>query len=280
MTTTAALIKRIRSEVGDFGSPFVDTFLGGDELSSYDLSEIGVANATVTVTAGTPPVGVLLVPGTDYVLDVEEGRIVLINPAYAPLHHGQNLRVEGRSQGLFSDADLAVYIEDALNQHTYGRTISTRYRDEHGFIRYDEQPITLATLPAVEEPLVAYLATINVLWTMATDAASDPDIATAEGTSVHRAQVYQQLMQHIGTATTGLTGRYNQLCEQLNVGLNRIEMFTLRRVSRTTNRLVPIFQEREYDDTALPQRLLPPVDGEEYADESGIASPLMPGVWG
>jgi len=57
-------------------------------------------------------------------------------------------------------------------------------------------------------------------------------------------------------------------------------MFQLRRISRTTNRLVPIFQSREYDDTSRPERLLPPIDGDEYDDESGIPSPLYPGTWG
>ena len=38
--------------------------------------------------------------------------------------------------------------------------------------------------------------------------------------------------------------------------------------------------DREYDDASLPQRLLPPIDGQEYEDESGIPSPIIPGVWG
>ncbi|UXX94003.1 hypothetical protein N7U49_21590 [Streptomyces sp. AD2-2] len=177
------------------------------------------------------------------------------------------------SQGLFTDADLETYIGDAMQQHAYGRSLVTRYRDAHGFIRYDHEPFTLENLPAVEEPLVAYLTAINCLWTLATDAATDIDISTAEGTFVPRTQRYRQLMQHIGDATSGLQGRYNTLAQQLNVGLGRIEMFTLRRVSRTTNRLVPVFQEREYDDSSMPQRLLPPIDGQEYADESGVPSP-------
>jgi hypothetical protein len=157
----------------------------------------------------------------------------------------------------------------------YGRTIQTRYRDSFNFIRYTDDPITLATLPPVEEPLLAYLAVINVLWTLATDAASDASISTAEGTSVDRAGRYRQLMEHIDS----IQSRYNALAAQLNVGLARIEQFTLRRVSRTTNRLVPIFKEREYDDGAHPQRLIPPID-EPDLDESGIPSPYMPGVWG
>ncbi|NIY68051.1 hypothetical protein SMALB_6129 [Streptomyces malaysiensis] len=261
-------------------SPVLDTFLGADELASYDLSETGVADVSAKVTTTEPAATIDLVPDIDYVLDSAEGRIVLINPAYSPLHHGQTLIVRGVSTGLFTDVDLEQYIGDAVKQHAYGRSLTTRYRDAHGFIRYDHKPIGLENLPAIEEPLVAYLAAINCLWTLATDAATDIDISTAEGTFVPRTQRYRQLMQHIGDATTGLQGRYNALAQQLNVGLGRIEMFTARRVSRTTNRLVPVFVEREYDDSSMPKRLLPPIDGEEYADESNVASPAYPGLWG
>ncbi|MFB7311723.1 hypothetical protein [Streptomyces sp. NPDC056192] len=280
MADTAGIIRRIRNEIGDFESPFVDTYLGADELASYDLSETGVTAVTAKVTTVDPAATVDLVADTDYVLDSHEGRIVLVNPAYSPLHHGQTLIVRGTAQGVFGDADLQTYVSDAVQQHAYGRSLTTRYRDEHGFIRYNHAPITLENLPAVEEPLVAYLAAINCLWTLATDAATDIDISTAEGTFLPRTQRYRQLMQHIGDATNGLQGRYNTLAQQLNVGLGRIEMFTLRRVSRTTNRLVPVFKEREYDDASMPQRLLPPIDGEEYADESGLPSPAYPGLWG
>ncbi|MET8342464.1 hypothetical protein [Streptomyces microflavus] len=280
MADTAGVIRRIRNEIGDFESPFLDTFLGADELSSYDLSETGVTEVTARVSTVSPPAAVDLVADTDYALDTREGRIVLINPAFSPLHHGQTLIVRGAAQGLFSDADLETYIGDAVEQHAYGRSVTTRFRDAHGFIRYDHEPIGLENLPAVEEPLVAYLAAINCLWTLATDAATDIDISTAEGTFVPRTQRYRQLMQHIGDTTTGLQGRYNTLAQQLNVGLGRIEMFTARRVSRTTNRLVPVFVEREYDDSSKPRRLLPPIDGQEYDDESGVPSPAYPGLWG
>lgn len=274
----AKLIKRIRSEVGDFGAPFVDWFLGGEELSSYDLSDVNVTEVLAVVTEGGFPTE--LVAGVDYVIDEREGRIVLGNPAYAPLHHGQSLMVKGRSQGMFTDEDIQMYVDDAMSQHAYGRSVRERYRDEHGFIRYAEQPITLRNLPRVEEPLVAYLASINILWTLATDAATDIDISTAEGTYVARTQRYQQLMAHIGDASSGLQGRYNTLANQLGVGLGRIEMAWLRRVSRTTNRFVPVFRPREYDDISMPQRLLPPIDGLPWVDESGIPSPIYPGISG
>lgn len=276
MATLAGTIARIRSEIGDLSAPFVDTFVGGDELSSYDLSEVNVSSVQVKVSTASPASTIELVEDADYVLSPAEGSILLINPAYSPLHHGQTMIVRGTSSGMFTDGELERYVTDALNQHTYGRTLTTRYRDEKGFIRYDREPITLETLPPVEEPLVAYLATINVLWTLATDASSDVDVNTSEGTFVPRSQRYRQIMEHLGE----LQNRYNSLAQQLNVGLARIEQFQLRRVSRTTNRLVPVFEVREYDDASMPKRLLPPIDGEPLEDESGVASPLFPGVWG
>lgn len=276
MATLAGIIKRIRSEVGDFSAPFVDTFIGGDELASYDLSEVNVSSVSAKVTTAEPASRIELVEDTDYVLNPAEGSILLVNPAYSPLKHGQTLIVRGVSHGMFSDADLETYVQDAMNQHTHGRSLKTRYRDGHGHIRYELEPIDLENLPAVEEPLIAYLAVINVLWTLATDASTDIDVSSAEGTFVPRTQRYRQLMDHL----VQIQDRYNTLAQQLNVGLARIEMFQLRRVSRTTNRLVPLFQPREYDDTSKPERLLPPIDGDAYDDESGIPSPLHPGVWG
>ncbi|MFH9731868.1 hypothetical protein [Streptomyces sp. NPDC017260] len=276
MATLAATIARIRSEVGDLAVPFVDTFVGGDELSTYDLSETNVASVQAKVSTDSPASTVELVEDADYVVSPVQGSILLINPAYAPLHHGQTLIVRGTSSGMFTDEELERYVTDAITQLSYGRSTTTRYRDGHGHIRYDREPITLETLPAVEEPLVAYLASISVLWTLATDAATDIDVTTSEGTHVPRSQRYRQLMDHLGE----LQERYNRLAQQLNVGLARIEQFQLRRVSRTTNRLVPVFQPREYDDTSKPERLLPPIDGDTYDDESGIPSPLHPGVWG
>ncbi|MBD0734058.1 hypothetical protein [Streptomyces sp. CBMA29] len=275
MAELAGIIARVRSEIGDFGSPFRDDFTGGSELSVFDLSETNVDASSLSVLLVVVDGDVTeLVAGVDYRVDTREGRLVLLG-VRGPLAHGQALVVSGTGQGMFSDEELAQYVGDALSQHGYGRTVQMRYRDSLGFIRYTDDAITLSNLPPVEDPLLAYLAVTNVLWTLATDAASDASISTAEGTNVDRAGRYRQLMEHIDTVQS----RYNALAQQLNVGLGRIEQLTLRRVSRTTNRLVPIYKEREFDDAAYPQRLIPRID-EPDPDESGIPSPFYPGVWG
>lgn len=88
-----------------------------------------------------------------------------------------------------------------------------------------------------------------------------------------RSQRYHQVMAHIAA----LQQRYQTLSQQMNVGLYRIEMANLRRVSRTTGRLVPLYTEREYDDHTLPTRILPPIDNANE-DRSGIPSPVF-GSW-
>lgn len=266
------IIQRVRIELGDTGAPFSDMFLGTGLVSTYDLTDFNVWNVTVTWVKNQTPT--LLVNQTDYNLNSQEGRIYL-QGAPAPLPQGDTLIVSGQAGGMFSDDELTTFINDAVLQHTLGREVKTRFKDSQGFIRYTEVPMGLDNLPDVEGVLVALRATIEALWALATDAATDIDIASADGTTVPRSQRYRQLREQIDA----ITDRYNQLCNMLNVGLNRIEISKLRRVSKTTNRLVPLFKDREYDDYNLPQRQLPPIDSQD-PDNSNIPSPIFGGMWG
>jgi hypothetical protein len=297
---TAAIIARVRSMVGDFAAPFRDVFTGGDEISSYDLSETNLGSVTASIV--DIPTGVSTVI-QEYSLDYREGRIILAAP-YAPLPHGKMLVVEGTGAGMFSDQDMQDFFTDAFTQHTNGRTIEQRYRDGDpsigpqpggygmnyygcdtygdtlpndgtGFIRYRYVPITMETIDPVELYPLSLLMAQMVLWTMLLDASTDIDISTAEGTFVPRTQRFRQLME----MQDALQKRYQDICAQLNIGLYRVEVFYLRRISRTTNRLVPLFKPREYDDTGYPQRILPPVDARD-ADQSGLPSAWIGGVWG
>lgn len=294
------VMDQVRSMIGDFSSPFRDVFTGGNELSSYDLSQVNLASVTATILDIATSTETVI---QNYSLDYAEGRIVLAAP-YAPLPFGKLLIVEGQGSGMFSDADMQNFLSDAFAQHTNGRTIEVRYRDGDpsvgpqpggygmgpygqdwygttlpndgtGFVRYRYVPYTWDNLPQVELYPLALLTASMVVWTLLMDAATDIDISTAEGTFVPRTQRFRQLMMLQDT----LQKRYQDICAQLNIGLYRIQVFKLRRIARFTNRLVPVFKDREYDDPALPQRLLPPIDATD-ADPSGIPSPAWPGFWG
>lgn len=265
------VITRVRKELGDLPTPFRDSFGGLGEVGEFDLSESSIAQATVTYVLGG--VTTTLVQDRDYNLLPEEGRILLLG-AYNPLPDNATLIVTGTASGMFTDDELEGFVDEAVLMHCENRRITTRNRDSNGFIHYVETPLSLATLPEIEVLPLALLATTLALWALATDASSDIDISTVEGTQVHRAQRYAQLMSMIDAETA----RYKELCEQLQIGFYRIEMGNLRRVSRTTGRLIPLYKEREYDDYSLPQRLLPEVDHRDD-DTSDIPDPGTTGGW-
>lgn len=208
---------------------------------------------------------------TAFTVNADLGKILLGQPI--PVN--SLLIASGTSWALFSDLDLWQIISDSASQHTYGQVIEERYRDAHGFISYRETPKTLQALPAIEEPLIVMLSVINCLWAMSTDASSDANVQTAEGTNIDRTTRYQHLMQQIAA----LTDRYQDYCGQLNVGLYRAETLQMRRTSRTTGRLVPLFKSREYDDHRWPVREIPAPDSRNQ-DNSGVPSPLWTGNWG
>jgi hypothetical protein len=58
-----------------------------------------------------------------------------------------------------------------------------------------------------------------------------------------------------------LQAHYKELAAAFNVGPYRIQVLNLRRVSRTTGRLVPEYVEQEFDDRTFPPiRIFPPID--------------------
>jgi hypothetical protein len=55
------------------------------------------------------------------------------------------------------------------------------------------------------------------------------------------------------------TDEYNKRAAALNIGLERLEVLNLRRVSKTTNRLVPLYKDREVGDYGPIERLWPEI---------------------
>lgn len=272
MSNLTDAVARVRRELGDFGQPFTDTFVGlGTDNGRWDLSETDIsAYKVMHTTAGTTTT---LVENTDYTIDKVDGTLYL-NGALNPLPTGHTIILSGTTWGMFSDDDLSAYVNDAFIQHTAGRSVRTRIRDQGGFIRYTERTTEMDDLGPEEVLLVSMLATVEALWALTTDASTDIDIHTPDGTSVGRSVRYAQMRNQIDV----LTDKYQDLCAQLNVGLHRVETLNLRRTSRATGRLVPIFESREYDDYTMPRRILPPVDN-HFADDSDVPTSLNPGYW-
>lgn len=203
--------------------------------------------------------------------DAQLGQVTLGSPPA----NNSTIIMSGNSYSLFSEDELNDYALDAVREHCYNRHITERFYDSMGRITYRETPVNLSNLPRIEEPLVAMLAIINTFWVLANDTATDFNVQTAEGTNIDRTTQYRNITNQIGL----MQARYDDFCGQLNVGLHRTEVFTLRRQSYTTGRLVPVFEPQEYDDHRWPTRLLPEIDGRN-ADNSGLPNPLWNGMWG
>lgn len=271
MASVESILQRVRMQLGDNAEPFRETYRGTNTQDEFDLPVVRISRASLHVFTVDGATITDLALDTDYTLDPETG-VLRLNAG--PLAKDVLLVAEGSAFGMFTDEELAHFVGDALLQHTNESYDSVRYRDANGFIRFERIKQDADNLPEVEELPVSMLATIEALWALSTDAATDIDITTSEGTQISRGQRFVQLQTQIQL----LTDKYKELCAMLNVGLWRIEVMNLRRVSRTTGRLVPVYVEREYDDHSSPTRITPPIDARD-ADFDGPPSAANQGLY-
>lgn len=231
MAVLSDILSRVRLELGDQQKNFTFTATGDGVTAAFStgIKPIELANLYITV-AGAP-----LAYPADYSLEADTGIITFTDiPAT-----GEAIVIQGLQDRYFLDSELTNFVNDAVNQHTYNRT------DSFG------SQVTISSISPVEEYPVAILAAIEGLWALATDAAFDIDVQAPDGINIPRSERYRQL--------TGIIqqrwDQYKTLCAQLNIGLWKIEMGTLIRTSRTTNKFVPIYMGQEIDDSRQPERV-------------------------
>lgn len=228
--TTATITKRTRMMIQDIGRPFAANLSVNGTSNVFELpvpvvSETAwpltvVLNGTVISNTATPP----------YWVDYKYGVIVFF---VAPTPAGSTLGVSGKAYDYFTDDEVSQAVSDGFNLHVA----------DQDPLPYIDPVSGQTSLDTNEEYLVSILAAIELLWFRATDASQEVDIHTPEGVSIPRSQRYEQLMRQIAA----LEEEYNTKSGALGVGLFRIQILNQRRVSYTTNRLVPIFREQEYN---------------------------------
>lgn len=270
MATLDTLRNHVRLEMGDTKESFRDSFRGTGDKDDWDLPARNVDTIKVFEVGNDDSI-IDYVEPADYTVDRAEGIITFTTPP----EEDALMVVEGTNFGIFTNDEIDHFIEAAAGQHLRDRTVQKRYRDGHGFIKYDQVQMELEDLPKEEEILVSLLATVESLWALSTDASLDIDVQTAEGTNIPRGQRYRQLIGQIDL----LTDKYKELSLMMGVGLFAPEVMNLRRVSRTTGRLVPIFQPREYDEHGEPHRVLPRRSDKDV-ERDGPANPYWSGGWG
>jgi hypothetical protein len=232
VASVESLRSRVRMELND--SP--RSFVWGAEATGthrYEMPYSPVDGASLAV----------FVNGTDVSNSVEvEEHTGVLTFDDAP-DAGDEISVSGTYFRYFSDTELDTFVHDAVAQHSHNRT------DEFG------RAINIGNLPVIEDYPVSILGTIQALYALVTDASFDIDISTPDGVGIPRSERYRQLMEMIQARRD----QYNQLCQALNIGINRIEVFTFRRISKRTNRYVPVYLPQELDDRSKPVRAYLPL---------------------
>ncbi len=233
MANLTSLSERLRSELGDTGKSFVHQFIADGTTNRFLLpySPVDAINMIITLD------------GTDIstTVDVEETTGYMTFDEVPET--GAVVVAAGTYFKYFTVTEIEQFVCTAFDQHT------ANHADTYG------RAILLDTLPGLEEyPVITYASTL-ALYTLATDASFDIDITAPDGVQIPRSERYRQLMQMIEVRKQ----QYRELCSQLGIGLYRIDVFSLRRISKTTNRYVPIYLPLEVNDRSMPQRVILPI---------------------
>lgn len=229
MATLSNLVDRVRLELGDMGKSFVEQFIADGSTNRFRLHYQPLDG----------PALVVIQNGLDISSEcfVEESTGILITPEVPA--DGVEMTVSGTYYRYFTSAELERIVTDSVTQHSAGHV------DSLG------RQINATTLPLIEEYPVAIYAVTIALYTLATDASFDIDIAAPDGVSIPRSERYRQLMDMVQARQA----QYRDLCVQLGVGLYKIDVFTFRRISKATGRYVPVYKPQEVDDRSYPQRV-------------------------
>jgi hypothetical protein len=233
VATITNLAGRLRSELGDFPKSFVYQTVADGTSQRYLIPYSPLDGLTLSVHVG----GVDVSTG----VEVEEatGYIIFDN---IPTHNA-SIVVAGNYYRYFTTEEIQNFVTTAFQQHT------ANHNDAFG------RTISLAMLNTLDEyPVIVYASTL-ALYTLATDASFDIDITAPDGVNIPRSERYRQLMEMVQARKA----QYVELCSQLGIGLYKIDVFTLRRTSKTTNQYVPVYMPQEVDDIAIPIRVRLPI---------------------
>jgi hypothetical protein len=233
VATISSLADRLRSEIGDIGKSFVYQFTADGITDRYLVPYSPLDGAGLIVYLNGLDVS------STVAVEEQTGYIVFDD---LPTE-GDTVVVAGNYFRYFTSAEICDYVSTAFEQH------SAYHTDAYG------RTVSIMNLPTLEEyPVVIYASTL-AMYALATDASFDIDITAPDGVMIPRSERYRQLMQMIEVRKQ----QYRELCSQLGIGLYKIDVFTFRRISKTTNHYIPIYEPQEIDDRSTPVRVHLPI---------------------
>ena len=225
MPTVAKYVEIARDYLRDFPRFFNVRLTGHGLDQAYEIPHENIKPDSLVVTVGGLAV-------TDYTLYSRDGFLRFTAP---PADESQ-IYIEGEYFEWINDEDFARYVGYALDQ------FETSEGADNLFDNIETNPDLIN--------VIALTGMLEALWALWTETGREIDVSSPE-VSVPLRQRHSQLTNMIQIWQSELDERM----QMLNVGRSKLEVLHARRVSRTTGRLVPIFQEQEIEDRGRPKRV-------------------------
>lgn len=178
---------------------------------------------------------------TYYSLDDRNG-IIRFNRSFSS---STKIMVEGYYYEWVLPKDLEYFAGHAIEQHTYNL----------------DTPLELVA-PIVLDT-IGMATVVETLWGLLTEYSRDIDVTTSESIHIPASQRFRMVQSMLDYWTRN----YSQQARALNIGIERIEIMNLRRVSRTTGLLVPIYKAREVGDYGPVERQFPEINSGDISIE-------------
>lgn len=219
-------IELARNYLRDFPKFFQVTFDGAGR--TFELGHLNVDAETLWIGTVLNSV-VTELTTAQYSLDARNGILRLTSTPAT----NTKIMVEGYYYEWMLPADLQFYAERSINFHK--PTINI--------------PLEQASQAVLD--VVGLGALVEALQALMTEYARDIDVMTSESIHIPGSQRFRMLQSLIQQWEL----EYRKHANNLNIGPERIEQFSLRRVSRSTNRLVPLYKAKELGDYGPMERL-------------------------
>jgi hypothetical protein len=253
MAILEAVMENARNHVRDFPVFFSTTTAQLDLATrSFKLphNNVSANGLVVWATNGTATVDGVTGTGASaddthfvYVLDERNGLLrITAPPTGTGFPAGAGANVEGYYYEWLADSELRYFTTMTIAEHAFHR-----------------QDFDFEAISDVEREVITLGAAAEAMYSLLVEYSRDIDVNTPQAISIPASQRFRQVEQLL-FGQHGLMDRYKEKAHMLNVGLDKIEMIVQRRVSRMTNRLVPIYTHREYDDISVPRRVFPRID--------------------
>lgn len=232
MATFSDISTIARTYLRDFPRFFQTTFdVAG---RTYELGHTNIDSTSLWVATYIAGGATTELAPSAYSLDERNGLLRLSSLPSS----GAKVLIEGYYYEWVTPADLEFYTQRAIEKHVRGLGV--------GIEEMSDVMINAIGIAAICE----------CLWALMTEYSRDIDVITSESIHIPASQRFRMVQGLLAQ----WEAEYKRHATALNIGIDRIEVFSLRRTSRTTNRLVPLYKPKEFGDYSPMERLWPDVD--------------------